>query len=227
MLSSQLQVFLQKIWMKKALKSRISKCIFAFYFMLCQNPCSLGQFPKIRYNPMSCHTSCSCNVSMHVHWYSAHDNMCFSFLPTQDLDRIAEANELFDAVLTGSVDQDKEVTTNAAPTNKAPAPKEAKSTTFKKTNPFRRLSLYIGNFPWVSNTLSGSRWLHFYCTVQYHCSCHFLTLFSQTSFYLQWTSDKDIICMAQTLGVRDIKEVKFAENKVNGQSRGWVVAGLV
>lgn len=32
-------------------------------------------------------------------------NCCFSFYLTQDLDRIAEANELFDAVLTGSVDR--------------------------------------------------------------------------------------------------------------------------
>lgn len=44
--------------------------------------------------------------------------------------------------------------------------------------------------------------------------------FSQICIYLQWTSDKDIICMAQTLGVRDITDIKFAENKVNGQSRG-------
>lgn len=78
----------------------------------------------------------------------------FSFFPTQDLDRIAEANELFDAVLTGSVDQDKKVTTNAAPANQTPAQEEAKSTTSQKANPFRRLSLYIGNFPWVGNTLS-------------------------------------------------------------------------
>lgn len=103
----------------------------------------------------------------------------------EDLDRIAEANELFDAVLTGSVDRDKKVTTNMAPTNKTPPKEEAKSTTMKQgRNSLRRLSLYIGNFPW-------------------------------------WTSDKDILCMAQTLGVKDIKEIKFAENKVNGQSRGF------
>ncbi|KAF1392799.1 hypothetical protein PFLUV_G00031800 [Perca fluviatilis] len=100
-----------------------------------------------------------------------------------DLDRIAEANELFDAVLTGSVDQDNKVKTHVVP----PSNKEAKSTIVKSQkegNSLRRLSLYIGNFPW-------------------------------------WTSDKDITCMAQTLGVRDIKEIKFAENKVNGQSRGF------
>ncbi|XP_029315515.1 cleavage and polyadenylation specificity factor subunit 7-like [Cottoperca gobio] len=105
----------------------------------------------------------------------------------EDLDRIAEANELFDAVLTGSVDQEKKVTTNAEPPNKTPSKEESRSTTVKSQkggNPLRRLALYIGNFPW-------------------------------------WTSDKDITCMAQTLGVQDIIEIKFAENKVNGQSRGF------
>ncbi|XP_040899332.1 cleavage and polyadenylation specificity factor subunit 7-like [Toxotes jaculatrix] len=105
----------------------------------------------------------------------------------EDLDRIAEANELFDAVLTGSVDRDKKVTTNVAPPEETPAKEEAKLTaekTQKGVNSLRKLSLYIGNFPW-------------------------------------WTSDKDLTCMAQTLGVKDIKEIKFAENRVNGQSRGY------
>ncbi|XP_074472537.1 cleavage and polyadenylation specificity factor subunit 7-like [Sebastes fasciatus] len=104
----------------------------------------------------------------------------------EDLDRIAEANELYDAVLTGSVDRDKKVTTNV-PQNKTPTKDEAKPTTLKSQqgrHSLRRLALYVGNFPW-------------------------------------WTSDKDIICMAQTLGVKDIKEIKFAENKANGQSRGF------
>ncbi|XP_056268944.1 cleavage and polyadenylation specificity factor subunit 7-like [Pseudoliparis swirei] len=102
----------------------------------------------------------------------------------EDLDRIAEANELFDAVLTGSVDLDKKVTPNVMPPNKT-LPNDG-PTTVKIPGKYslRRLSLYIGNFPW-------------------------------------WTSDKDITCMAQTLGVKDIKEIKFAENKINGQSRGF------
>lgn len=105
----------------------------------------------------------------------------------EDLDRIAEANELFDAVLTGSVNQDKKIVPNVTPSKKAPAKEENKSTkvkTQKGGNLLRKLSLYIGNFPW-------------------------------------WTSDKDIMGMAQTLGVKDITEIKFAENKVNGQSRGY------
>ncbi|XP_062868767.1 cleavage and polyadenylation specificity factor subunit 7-like isoform X2 [Trichomycterus rosablanca] len=36
-----------------------------------------------------------------------------------------------------------------------------------------------------------------------------------------WTSDKDLIAMAKKLGVKDVVEVKFAENKANGQSRGF------
>ncbi|XP_069553720.1 cleavage and polyadenylation specificity factor subunit 7-like isoform X2 [Brachyistius frenatus] len=108
----------------------------------------------------------------------------------EDLDRIAEANELFDAVLTGSVNQDKNIAAAAAavaPVKKLPAEEEAKSTevkTPKEGNSMRRLSLYVGNFPW-------------------------------------WTSDKDLTCMAQKLGVKDIAEIKFAENRVNGQSRGY------
>ncbi|XP_041789983.1 cleavage and polyadenylation specificity factor subunit 7-like [Chelmon rostratus] len=102
----------------------------------------------------------------------------------EDLERIAEANELFDAVLTGSVDQDKKVTT---PPKETPAKGKSKSTKVKSQkggSSMRRLSLYVGNFPW-------------------------------------WTSDKDLVCLAETLGVSDITDIKFAENRVNGQSRGY------
>ncbi|XP_061831204.1 cleavage and polyadenylation specificity factor subunit 7-like isoform X1 [Nerophis lumbriciformis] len=36
-----------------------------------------------------------------------------------------------------------------------------------------------------------------------------------------WTSDEDVLSVAQRLDVRDIEEIKFAENKANGQSRGY------
>ncbi|XP_030650335.1 cleavage and polyadenylation specificity factor subunit 7-like [Chanos chanos] len=36
-----------------------------------------------------------------------------------------------------------------------------------------------------------------------------------------WTSDKDILNITRTLGVKDIVEIKFAENRANGQSRGF------
>lgn len=83
--------------------------------------------------------------------------LLFCSHPTQDFDTIAEANELYDAVLTGSVDRDKKGSTNAGSPNKTPTQEEANSTTEKcpdKGNPQRRLAIYIGNFPWVSNTLS-------------------------------------------------------------------------
>lgn len=83
-------------------------------------------------------------------------NACVDFFyPSQELDRIAEANELFDAVLTGAVNQDKKVTTIVTPPRDASAEDNAKSTTEnskKAGNSLRKLSLYIGNFPWVSTT---------------------------------------------------------------------------
>lgn len=107
----------------------------------------------------------------------------------EDLDRIAEANDLFDAVLTGSVDQDKKPTKKADKANeektKSTTTNQQQTTTNPKVgNPHRKLSLYVGHFPW-------------------------------------WTSDRDLISMVEAMGVKDIKEVKFAENRVNGQSRGF------
>lgn len=103
----------------------------------------------------------------------------------EDLDRLAEANELFDDVLTGSVNQEK--AKNAGRVKEIPDKVEDKpKQVFPQVvgNSQRKLSLYIGNFSW-------------------------------------WTSDKDLINVAQTLGVKDIIEIKFAENRVNGQSRGY------
>uniref|UniRef100_A0A3Q4BPH9 RRM domain-containing protein n=1 Tax=Mola mola TaxID=94237 RepID=A0A3Q4BPH9_MOLML len=96
-------------------------------------------------------------------------------------------NELFDAVLTGSVDRDKKATKNATIPMDAPAKERVKSTAGKSEiggSSMRKLSLYVGNFPW-------------------------------------WTSDRDLMCLAQRLGVKDITDIKFAENRVNGQSRGY------
>lgn len=95
--------------------------------------------------------------------------MCGGFDPIfylpQDFDRIAEANELFDAVLTGSVDQDKTATADVLPSNQTPAKDKPKLTAGKdeKTgNPRRRLALYIGNFSWVSKA---------------HCECQLKFVF--------------------------------------------------
>lgn len=98
----------------------------------------------------------------------------FPLYPTQDLDRIAEANELFDAVLTGSVDRDKKVSTNVAPTQSKETPAKEKDNqesmkTQKGGNTLKRLSLYIGNFPWVSHTCLLWVIIHFLllCLVQF------------------------------------------------------------
>ena len=102
-----------------------------------------------------------CSLMLYKHlrltgWQYIMPGLLF-FYPSQELDRIAEANELFDAVLTGAVNQDKKVTTNVAPPTDTSAQEKAKTTTEnckKAGNSLRKLSLYIGNFPWVSTTLS-------------------------------------------------------------------------
>ncbi|XP_043956134.1 cleavage and polyadenylation specificity factor subunit 7-like [Gambusia affinis] len=103
----------------------------------------------------------------------------------EDLDKISEANELFDAVLTGSVDKEKKVSSKTASTKKASEfGKTTDEKKHKKQKMTRKLSIYVGNFPW-------------------------------------WTSDKDLTSLALRLGVKDIADIRFAENKVNGQSRGY------
>ncbi|KAM9825235.1 cleavage and polyadenylation specificity factor subunit 7-like [Syngnathus typhle] len=107
----------------------------------------------------------------------------------EDLDRLDEANDLFDdAVLSSSMDQDKKTTLNSDAGSVTASKVKDNVTTVKaeekESNQARKFSLYIGNFSW-------------------------------------WTSDKDLLLMTHKLGVRDIDEIKFAENKANGQSRGY------
>lgn len=37
---------------------------------------------------------------------------------------------------------------------------------------------------------------------------------------LQWTTDEDLTEAVHSLGVNDILEIKFFENRANGQSKG-------
>uniref|UniRef100_A0A3Q0R906 Cleavage and polyadenylation specific factor 7 n=1 Tax=Amphilophus citrinellus TaxID=61819 RepID=A0A3Q0R906_AMPCI len=100
---------------------------------------------------------------------------------------IAEANELFDAVITGSVNQEKNVTIKESSPKETKTKEEDKSTevnSAKGGNYLRRLSVYVGHFPW-------------------------------------WVTDKDLISMAKGLGVKNIIEIKFAEDRSNGVSRGF------
>lgn len=78
------------------------------------------------------------------------------------------ANELFDAVLTGSVDQDKKLTTKVAPPNVAPSKEKLHAVKRDASgNSTGKLSIYIGNFPWVSILLSLLSLVLFYDFVEY------------------------------------------------------------
>ncbi|KAM9461179.1 cleavage and polyadenylation specificity factor subunit 7-like [Clarias gariepinus] len=87
----------------------------------------------------------------------------------------AEADALYDDVLTGSVDSESAL-------GKQECKEEVKPVEgFEEGH---RFSVYIGNFNW-------------------------------------WMSDTDLITTAEKQGVRDIIEIKFAENRINGQSKGY------
>jgi len=42
----------------------------------------------------------------------------------------------------------------------------------------------------------------------------------------QWTTDEDIIDSISSIGVTDIIDAKFFENRANGQSKGFCVVTL-
>ncbi|KAF7703556.1 hypothetical protein HF521_022563 [Silurus meridionalis] len=90
------------------------------------------------------------------------------------LEAEAEADALYDDVLTGSVDSESVLGKQSDDDGKA-------AVEFVGGG---RFSVYIGNFNW-------------------------------------WTSDNDLMTMARKQGVKDIIEIKFAENRTNGQSKGY------
>lgn len=62
-----------------------------------------------------------------------------------------------------------------------------------------------------------------------HLSCTAARLFHLPMtgrFCFQWTSDQDITDAVQSVGVGDFVEVKFFENRANGQSKGFCVISL-
>lgn len=152
------------------------------------------------------------------------------------------------------MDEKKEPITKGAPTKVTQSKVKAKQSVAKKgksQKPASKLSIYVGNFPWVSITVCVSPSLLILmllcdfadkscCVVCLHCTTlaktckiwdpQLHTVFSskssfslplfQTCYNLKWVSDVDLIFMAHQLGVKDVIDVKFAESKVNGQSRG-------
>ncbi|KAJ8272201.1 hypothetical protein COCON_G00110600 [Conger conger] len=98
----------------------------------------------------------------------------------------AEASDLYDDVLTGSVSQERLLREEASSSNKAQPTKPENKPAILYTysgGRSKRLAVYVGNFSW-------------------------------------WTTDTDLINVANRIGVKDILEIKFAENRANGQSRG-------
>lgn len=53
---------------------------------------------------------------------------------------------------------------------------------------------------------------------------YFLFCFTKKTF--QWTTDSDIYDAIQSVGVQDIVEVRFFENRANGQSKGFCLVTL-
>ncbi|KAJ7995004.1 hypothetical protein DPEC_G00255400 [Dallia pectoralis] len=102
-----------------------------------------------------------------------------------DFATTAEASDLYDAVLTGSVSHENKFSESATPLSKdQPMKEQSKSHYTYSGGRNKKLSVYVGNFSW-------------------------------------WTSDIDLINVTRTLGVKDVLEIKFAENRANGQSRGY------
>lgn len=40
------------------------------------------------------------------------------------------------------------------------------------------------------------------------------------SFLIQWTTDEDLTEAIRSIGITDVLEIKFFENRANGQSKG-------
>lgn len=73
----------------------------------------------------------------------------------------------------------------------------------------RRHQLYIGNLTWVigfGNVLEKDR--------------------NNTLLNFQWTTDQDIANAITDVGINDFQEVKFFENRANGQSKGFCAVSL-
>lgn len=43
------------------------------------------------------------------------------------------------------------------------------------------------------------------------------------SSVMQWTTDEDLTEAIRSVGISDVLEIKFFENRANGQSKGWEV----
>lgn len=77
----------------------------------------------------------------------------------------------------------------------------------------KRIALYIGNLTWVSVRLSKN-W-----TYKFNCDPYMMPFC--LGLFLQWTTDEDLTEAIRVIGITDVLEIKFFENRANGQSKGW------
>ncbi|KAF4083586.1 hypothetical protein AMELA_G00143390 [Ameiurus melas] len=122
----------------------------------------------------------------------------------------AEADALYDDVLTGSVDGES--------TLGKPEPKECHQTVEELTVPWRGC---------VAEAYERKHAKYQELVEQYKNQC-WITRCEPVEVGCRalrdthsWTSDRDLITTARRYGVKDIVEVKFAENRTNGQSKGY------
>lgn len=73
----------------------------------------------------------------------------------------------------------------------------------------RRHQLYVGNLTWVNVAI-----------------CCFCKSYAYQFINFQWTTDQDITDACHDIGVTDFQDVKFFENRANGQSKGFCVISL-
>lgn len=83
----------------------------------------------------------------------------------------------------------------------------------------KRIALYIGNLTWVSNWRccfsDGDVCMYIYVCV--YLKKRFLQF---NVFIPQWTTDEDLTDAIRSIGITDVLEIKFFENRANGQSKG-------
>lgn len=74
----------------------------------------------------------------------------------------------------------------------------------------RKPSIYVGNLTWVSRVFSK-------CLV---------LIGTDDDRTLQWTTDEDVARIFNEVGITDVMDIKFFENRANGQSKGFCVVNL-
>lgn len=75
-------------------------------------------------------------------------------------------------------------------------------------NSSKKPCVYVGNLTWVCLCISSSG-----CKVSNYT-------------FTQWTTDEDVRSALAGADVHDVSEVKFFENRANGQSKGFCVVTL-